>query len=115
MLLSQAEVLFAGDMPLEQLLDWCRSSPLVLQVHDRTAVPDPPEFPIAQDEGAEGAQAEDEGYVCAQARVPLLDLARGSTRRAFTAPLLPYSTIRGAASLDWAKRPGNYVEVCHGC
>lgn len=57
---------------------------------------------------------EDEGYVCGQARIPLLDLARGYTRRAFTAPLLPYSTIRGAASLDWAKRPGNYVEVRPG-
>lgn len=57
---------------------------------------------------------EDEGYVCGIARISLLDLARGATRQAFHAPLLPHTTIRGAASLDWTTRPGNYAEVCQG-
>jgi hypothetical protein len=26
-------------------------------------------------------------------------------------PIVPYTTIRGAASLDWTKRPGNYSQV----
>lgn len=30
----------------EQLIDWCHEQPLTIEVHDRTAIPDPPEFPI---------------------------------------------------------------------
>ncbi len=48
--------------------------------------------------------------MCGIARVPLLDLARGGTcSLRFKVPLAPYTTIRGAASLDWTRRPGNYA------
>lgn len=55
----------------------------MLEVHDRTAIPEPPEFPIEASPGGEGgaegeaAPAADDGYVCGLARVQLLDLARG--------------------------------------
>jgi hypothetical protein len=35
-------------MQVDQLLSWCRGAPLVLEVHDRTAIPDPPEFMITR-------------------------------------------------------------------
>lgn len=46
--------------------------------------------------------------MCGIARVPLHDLSRGATCVRFAAPIAPHTTIRGAASLDWATRPGNY-------
>ncbi len=81
--------------------------PLHIEVHDRTAFPEPPEFPIAQNPTSASASAanaaagagntngspatsvapqapaaaisEDEGYVCGVARIALLDLAKGYT------------------------------------
>lgn len=38
-------------------------------------------------------------------------IAQGYTSCRFRTPILPYTNIRGAASLDWTKRPGNYAEV----
>ncbi len=60
------------------------------------------------DRGSAAAQ-EDEGWVCGIARISLLDLVRGRTHMRFAAPLAPYTTIRGAASLDWGRRPGTYA------
>eukprot|EP00967_Tisochrysis_lutea_P049286 scaffold60360_cov23-Tisochrysis_lutea.AAC.4 len=37
---------------------------------------------------------ENDGYVCAIARIPLLEIMRGSTMLRFAAPLAPYTTIR---------------------
>lgn len=54
---------------------------------------------------------DDEGHVCGLATIPLLELMRGALRQPIHAPLRPHTTIRGAASLDWTTRPGNYVEV----
>ena len=39
---------------------------------------------------------------------------QGYTRCHFKAPILPHTTIRGAASLDWTKRAGNYAQVWAG-
>ncbi|GFR51407.1 hypothetical protein Agub_g13845, partial [Astrephomene gubernaculifera] len=58
-----------------------------------------------------GTLPDSEGYVCGVARVSLLDLARGYTRFSFHANIAPHTTVRGAASLDWTKRPGNYAEA----
>lgn len=90
LLFGQPEVFFAGDLPGggEEALRLCRECPLLVEVHDRTAIPEPPEFPLeplpAADGGAAGGAAggqaappESEGYVCGLARVPMLDLARG--------------------------------------
>lgn len=52
----------------------------------------------------------DDGYVCGIARLHLLDL-HGYSQSKFKVPLMPYTTIRGAASLDWKSRPGNYMQV----
>ena len=107
------EVYLAADYPLEGLVRACKEEPLIVQVHDRTSIPDPPEFPLPQDQeggGAKGQKAKDDGYVCGIARMPLLELLKGRTFFKFRVPLLPFSTIRGAASLDWTTRPGNY---CH--
>jgi hypothetical protein len=110
------EVYLAADYSLEALVRACKEEPLVIQVHDRSSIPEPPEFPLPDElEGAEGAQggqraSKDDGYVCGIARMPLHDLLKGRTQVKFRVPLLPFSTIRGAASLDWATRPGNY---CH--
>jgi hypothetical protein len=41
----------------------------------------------------------------------LLDLARGAVYSSFHLPVKPCSTVRGAASLDWRGRPGNYMQV----
>ena len=50
---------------------------MTIEVHDRSAIPDPPEFPIAREEGETDAAAdEDEGYVCGVVRIPLLDLSK---------------------------------------
>ena len=94
----------------------CKEEPLIVEVHDRTAIPDPPEFPLPDDQESATAasngkgKAKDDGYVCGIARMPLHDLLKGRTLVKFRVPLLPFSTIRGAASLDWTTRPGNY---CH--
>lgn len=50
----------AGDLPVEQLLAWCREAPLLLEVHDRSALPEQPEFPIeaSDDRQAGGGAAE---------------------------------------------------------
>ncbi|KAG2498371.1 hypothetical protein HYH03_003630 [Edaphochlamys debaryana] len=121
-LFGQPEIFFAGDFPGggEEALALARDSPLLVEVHDRTAIPEPPEFPVeetitttgeAPPDGAAAPPAESEGYVCALARIPLLDLARGYTRFKVAANLAPHTTVRGAASLDWTKRPGNYAEA----
>ncbi|EFJ51585.1 hypothetical protein VOLCADRAFT_87753 [Volvox carteri f. nagariensis] len=139
-LFGQPEVFLAGDLPGggEGALALCRESPLLVEVHDRTAIPEPPEFAVMEDddeeeeeEGGDGVTAapgtptpegaltakdngglpESEGYVCGLARVSLLDLARGYTHFKFNVNLAPHTTVRGAASLDWTKRPGNYVEA----
>eukprot|EP00983_Pelagomonas_calceolata_P026483 831491-Pelagomonas_calceolata.AAC.2 len=31
----------------DEVLQWCQERPLTLEVHDRTAIPEPPEFPVA--------------------------------------------------------------------
>ncbi|KAL6762514.1 hypothetical protein V8C86DRAFT_2518926 [Haematococcus lacustris] len=109
------DVFLAGECPADQVLGWCREQPLLLEVHDRTALPDPPDLTLirAAASGQEGGPPppgpQDEGYVCAVARISLLDLARGATRTAFCAPLAPHTTVRGAASLDWTTRPGCYA------
>lgn len=54
------------------------------------------------------------GQVFAVARLPMLELLRGGVSAKFVLPLQPGSTVRGAASLDWSSRPGNYTEVS-GC
>ena len=41
----------------------------------------------------------------------VLHWATGYTRFRFHTSLAPHTTVRGAASLDWTKRPGNYAEV----
>jgi hypothetical protein len=160
-LFGQPEVFFAGDLQGggEDALALARNAPLLLEVHDRTALLQPPEFPLEPLPGSEGqdgaggeAPADSEGYVCGLARIPLLDLARGArrqqrrpvssrvcpvllvlsclvcclqssgadmgptaragyTRVKFNANLAPHTTVRGAASLDWTKRPGLYPEV----
>eukprot|EP00798_Chlamydomonas_sp_ICE-L_P018236 gene18236-24687_t len=40
----------------------------------------------------------------------MLNLSRGYKNFKFSTNVVPFSTIRGAASLDWTKRPGNYVQ-----
>jgi len=30
----------------DEVLQWCQERPLTLEVHDRTAIPEPPEFPV---------------------------------------------------------------------
>jgi hypothetical protein len=105
-----------GAAGLRQLL---REFPLRLEVHDRSSLYEPPEFLIPEAAGGDedkdskdGARSNQDGAVCAAASVPLLELANGSARAvAFSVPLLPQSTIRGAASRDWRSRPGNYSEV----
>ncbi|GFH33233.1 uncharacterized protein HaLaN_32571, partial [Haematococcus lacustris] len=83
----------------DQVLGWCREQPLLLEVHDRTALPDPPDLTLiraaasGQEGGPPPAGPQDEGYVCAVARISLLDLARCATRTAFCAPLAPHTTV----------------------
>ncbi|GFR51406.1 hypothetical protein Agub_g13844, partial [Astrephomene gubernaculifera] len=52
-LFGQPEVFLAGDLPGggEEALALCRESPLLVEVHDRTAIPEPPEFPLVEDDG----------------------------------------------------------------
>lgn len=136
-----------------QLLQQCRQQSLVLQVHDRTAKPEAPEYPIStaaaaavepvsdSNTGAGAAVASkgkaaaaaaaaavptaanaatscssaesqtDDGQVFAVASVSLMALVRGATNIKFAVPLCPMSTVRGAASLSWKRRPGNYMQV----
>ncbi|GAX72591.1 hypothetical protein CEUSTIGMA_g47.t1 [Chlamydomonas eustigma] len=111
-LFTGCEVLLAGDYTVDELTRWSRECPLVVEVHDRTAIPDPPEFPVASSEGEDPSVAgEDEGYVCGIARLSLLDLSKNYTSVRLRGPILPHTTIRGAASLDWTKRPGNYAQA----
>ena len=50
-------------------------------------------------------------YVCGALRVPLTQLARGSTHVRIDGHLQPRSTVRGAAGLDWRTRPGVYMQA----
>ena len=43
-----------------------------------------------------------------------LSTPQGYTNLRLKAPIVPHTTIRGAASLDWTKRPGNYAQVWNG-
>jgi len=52
-----------------------------------------------------------DGQVYGLAELSLLDLARGAVYSSFNLPVRPCSTVRGAASLDWKSRPGNYMQV----
>jgi hypothetical protein len=49
-------------------------------------------------------------YVGGVAKVSLRNLARGATRFEFDCPIVPFSTVRATAGLDWRTRPGNYVQ-----
>jgi hypothetical protein len=31
----------------DEVMQWCQESPLIIEVHDRSAIPEPPEFPVA--------------------------------------------------------------------
>eukprot|EP00798_Chlamydomonas_sp_ICE-L_P018235 gene18235-24686_t len=79
---DEAEVLIAGDHSIDDIMAWSKEFPLSIEVHDRTAVPDPPEFPIAMVLNEDGTpqDAGDEGgddYVCGIARISMLNLSRG--------------------------------------
>ena len=50
-------------------------------------------------------------YVCGVAKCSLAGLARGGKQVEVTANVLPYTSVRGAAGLEWSSRPGRYVEV----
>lgn len=60
---------------------------------------------------ADASASGDEGYVCGIARFDMSDLARGTTVMRKESVVVGHSTIRGAASLDWKKRPGNYMQA----
>ena len=38
-------------------------------------------------------------------------LASGVTQLELTANVMPYTSVRGAAGLEWNSRPGRYMEV----
>lgn len=50
-------------------------------------------------------------YVCGMAKCSLAGLARGAQHLELQTNVLPYSTVRGAAGLEWNTRPGRYMEV----
>ena len=44
-------------MQADEVLMWCQERPLTLEVHDRTAIPEPPEFPVAPPEAPPSTDA----------------------------------------------------------
>ena len=51
-------------------------------------------------------------YVCGVAKCSLAGLATGARHMELRANVMPYTTVRGAAGLEWNSRPGRYMEVC---
>ena len=52
-------------------------------------------------------------YVCGIAKCSLAGLATGVKQLELHSNVMPYTTVRGAAGLEWSSRPGRYVEVSH--
>ena len=50
-------------------------------------------------------------YVCGIAKCSLAGLATGAKHLELHSNVMPYTTVRGAAGLEWSSRPGRYVEV----
>lgn len=115
-LLSPADLMRLG---WETLLDALKTRKLVIEVHDRVcnveevnlfADPDAP--PAGQREPSVVGKAEDvAGTVFGAAQLSLADLLRGRTSIVSEANLAPATTVRGAAGLDWRRRPGRYMEA----
>ena len=52
-------------------------------------------------------------YVCGIAKCSLASLATGAKHLELHSNVMPYTTVRGAAGLEWSSRPGRYMEVSH--
>lgn len=50
-------------------------------------------------------------YVCGTAKCSLAGLAGGAKHLELRGNVVPYTTVRGAAGLEWNTRPGRYMEV----
>jgi hypothetical protein len=91
----------------------CEKKSLLMQpsVYMQRGITAEPPAAAAADEPPVSLEPPTAEYVCAVARVPLLQLARGLTRLTIDAPLQPLSTMRGMAGLDWRSRPGEYMHA----
>jgi hypothetical protein len=54
---------------------------------------------------------QEQEYVCGTAKVRLGQLARGLTQLRIDSNLQSFSSVRGAAALDWRARPGLYMQA----
>ncbi|GMH41409.1 hypothetical protein BSKO_09319 [Bryopsis sp. KO-2023] len=125
-LFGGSDVYLVADLSPGGLLDQFSKQPLEFEIHDRDAFPEEEGLIAAsrttslessrrdgEDATPEGAAvaADDEGYVCGVVPVSMIDFFRGCTKIDVHGNILPKSTIRGAASLQWQSRPGRYVQA----
>ncbi|KAL0037130.1 hypothetical protein WJX79_001758 [Trebouxia sp. C0005] len=155
LLFQGSAVLLAGSLNVDDFLQACREQPVVFEVHDRDALPQPqfvapvlevkaeqqaaapkstkggktpakvpvakPKTPSAaaikgqprvQAEGTSLPIAEPAAeYVCGIAKCSLAGLGSGEKRLELRANVMPFTTVRGAAGLEWNTRPGRYIEA----
>lgn len=50
-------------------------------------------------------------FVCGIAKCSLAGLGSGAKLLELRANVMPFTTVRGAAGLEWNTRPGRYIEV----
>lgn len=121
------DVFLGADLPGEALFNALSKSKLEVQVHDRTAFPEEHLTASAKadagakPEGEEDADAESGGSDCildsdddwavyGKAHFDLQNFCKGYTRLRLESNLVPATTLRGGADLEWKTRPGRYLE-----
>ena len=121
------DVFLGADLPGEALFNALSYSKLEIQVHDRTAYPE--EHLTASAEADPGAKSEEGGdadadsggsdcildsdddwAVYGKALFDLQNFCKGYTRLRLESNLVPATTLRGGADLEWKTRPGRYLE-----
>ena len=121
------DIYLGADLPGKALYEALSEQKLEVQVHDRTAYPEEHLMATSKvDAGAEvdgggggevgtGAadcilDPDDDWAVYGKALFDLGNFCKGYTRLRLESNLIPATTLRGGADLEWKTRPGRYLE-----